>query len=218
MTPLSIHADGLPPSSDRAIVNNRETVEAYERCARDYANATAPHTASAAVGFLHRFTQELAPRGHVLEIGSGPGWDADVLEAHGAIVRRTDITKSFLAFQQERGKAAEHLDVIADGLGGPYDGIVALYVLHHIDRSLVDAILHKVAGALRPGGIFLVSLREGTGERCERGADSGVYHVTLWQLAAFKRRLKAAGLSVEWNVASTDAEGNWMTLLAKKRS
>jgi SAM-dependent methyltransferase len=207
----------MTPTSS-AIVNNRQTVESYERCARDYAQATAPQSSSAASTTLHDFLQELAPGGNVLEIGSGPGWDADFLEEHGAVVRRTDITRSFLAFQHERGKSAQRLDVIADELGGPYDGIVALYVLQHIDRSLVDAVLRKVADALRPASVFLVALREGTGEMSERGADGDVYYITLWSFAEFKRRLETLGLRTEWVVHSTDDDGDWMTLLAKKRS
>jgi hypothetical protein len=50
----------------------------------------------------------------------------------------------------------------------------------------------------------------------ERG-DSGIYYITLWPLAAFTSRLEAAGFQVEWVVRSADDDGNWMTLLAKKR-
>jgi SAM-dependent methyltransferase len=216
MTSLTMNSEERPTSSGAAILNNRQTIASYERCARDYASATAPQASSAGSEAIHRFTQELRPGSNVLEIGSGPGWDADFLEAQGAVVRRTDITESFLAFQNERGKSAERLDVIADELGGPYDAIVALYVLQHIDRSLLDAILRKVAGALRQDGVFFVSLREGTGEVCELGSDSGVYHVTLWPLAAFESRLEAAGLRSEWVVRSADDDGDWITLLARK--
>lgn len=205
-----------PPLDSDAILSNRQTVASYERCARDYAQATAPEAPSSATKPLHLFLQELASGGDVLEIGSGPGWDADFLEQHGAVVRRTDITRSFLAFQHERGKAAERLDVITDELGGPYDGVVAMYVLQHIERSLIDAVLRKIAEALSPSGIFLVALREGAGELCERGADGGVYFITLWSLAEFKRQLEAVGLRTEWIVRSTDTEGDWMTWLAKK--
>lgn len=204
------------PATSTAIAHNRQTVESYEHCARAYAQATAPQPAEAAHATLHDFLRALAPGSSVLEIGSGPGWDADFLEAHGVAVRRTDITQSFLAFQQERGKAAERLDVITDALGGPYDGVVALYVLQHIDRALIDAVLGKIADALRPGGAVLLALREGTGALCERGDDGGVYFITLWSLAAFERRLEAVRLRPAWAVRASDADGEWMTLLAKK--
>lgn len=205
----------LKPDSN-AILKNRKTVASYERCALEYAKSTAPQGSSTSGNVLRCFVQELEPRSSVLEIGSGPGWDADVLEAQGVRVRRTDITENFLAFQQKRGKAAEYLDAIADELGRPYDGIVALYVLQHIDRSLIPAILEKVAGALRQDGVFLVSLQEGTGELCQISDSSGIFHITLWTLETFTIQLNAVGLQTQWVEHSTDNEGDWITVLAKK--
>jgi 2-polyprenyl-3-methyl-5-hydroxy-6-metoxy-1,4-benzoquinol methylase len=162
-----------------AIRNNRETVQSYELCAPDYA-ATTQQRSQAGENTLRLLVDALGGAGTVLEIGSGPGWDADFFEEQGLSVRRTDVTEAFLSFQAERGRKAERLDLIEDELGGPYDGIVALYVLQHIDRTLVSMVLGKVAAALRPGGAFLVSLREGTGEASELGRQSGnIYHLTL---------------------------------------
>lgn len=216
MTSPNTNSEGLPVTSADAVLKNRQTVASYEQCARDYARSTAPQAGSDDRKDLRRFLEALEPGSHVLEVGSGPGWDADDLEAHGAVVRRTDVTASFIAFQQERGKSVERLDLIADELGGPHDGILARYVLQHIDRSLIDSILQRIADALRPGGVFLASLREGEGDVREVGDRSGVYHVTLWSRAAFKSQLEAVGLHTEWVDAFTDDDGHWMTWLASK--
>ncbi|MBA3678022.1 MAG: methyltransferase type 12 [Sphingosinicella sp.] len=148
----------------------------------------------------------------------GAGWDADFLEARGLAVRRTDITNAFLQFQAERGKSAEKLDLIDDDLGGPYDGIMALYVLQHVGRALVDGVLRKISGALHPGGAFLAALREGEGEFCEEGKESGLYHIVLWTQAEFNERLAAAGLHTEQTALATDEDGRWMILLARKNA
>lgn len=205
-----------PPADRAALSKNRETVQAYERCARDYAQATAPQAPLAGSAALHRLLHALRPGSRVLEVGSGPGWDADFLEAHGVKVRRTDICAAFLEFQNERGKSAERLDVIKDALGGPYDGVLALYVLQHVDRTLVPAVLQNVRGAMRPGGVFLASFREGAGDVLERSARSGSFHVTLWPLAAFEAQLSVAGLSLLWADRSSDDEGDWVTVLATR--
>lgn len=199
----------------RAISRNRETVQAYERCARDYARATAPQMSSSGGQTLQRFAQALEPGSSILEIGSGPGWDADFLEARGMQVRRTDICDSFLALQRERGKAAERLDIITDALGGPYDSIVALYVFQHLDPSLMGDVLEKVAQALRPGGVLLVSLREGVGQERQMSESSGIFYSALWPLADFKNQLQAAGLHPQWVEFSEDEEGDWMIFLAR---
>ena len=127
--------------------NNARTVESYELIADDYARETAG--AAVLSSGLTRLS-EMVPGGHVLEIGSGPGWDADALEEAGMTVRRTDITQAFIDGQRARGKEAERLDVINDDLGGPYDAVVSLHVLQHIEPDDLPAVLAKVAGALSP--------------------------------------------------------------------
>ena len=97
------------PSSDGGDSPNARTVESYELIADDYARETAG--AAVLAGGLTRLA-ETVPGGHALEIGSGPGWDADALEEAGMTVRRTDVTQAFIEFQRARGKEAERLDVI----------------------------------------------------------------------------------------------------------
>jgi protein-L-isoaspartate O-methyltransferase len=38
----------------------------------------------------------LVGRGHILELGSGPGWDAAYLERRGVQVTRSDATRPFV--------------------------------------------------------------------------------------------------------------------------
>jgi hypothetical protein len=104
--------------------------------------------------------------------------------------------------------------VISDPLGGPYDGVLALCVLHHIEREVTDVVLRKVSGALRPAGGFLVSIREGAGDHWEGG--TGAYRAVLWGREEFIGRLGAAGLTVEWDTRHVHSEGPWLTILARK--
>jgi 2-polyprenyl-3-methyl-5-hydroxy-6-metoxy-1,4-benzoquinol methylase len=135
-----------------ALVNTQRTVQAYEGFAREYDALVdakrPPHIQDA----LRRLVQCLPPGGSVLEIGSGSGRDADVVESLGAIVRRTDAAQAFLDLMAERGKKADLLNVVTDELGGPYDGVLAMAVLIHVDREQTDAVLRKIHAALKPGG------------------------------------------------------------------
>lgn len=168
---------------------------------------------------LRRLVTALPTSGRVLELGSGPGWDADFVESFGPSVRRTDVTQAFVEFQQERGKVAEHLDAITDQYGGPYDAVLALCVLLHIDRDDTARVLAKVAAALRPGGSFLVSVREGVGEEWEVGESGNRYHVVFWDADDFRARLASVGLAVTWTARSLeDADEPWLTVLATKNS
>lgn len=197
------------PHLGPAAEHNARTVRAYESSAAGYAESTAVEPGRPLSPHLRRLIDLLPTGGTVLEVGSGPGWEADLLETHGLRVRRTDVTESFLELQRLRGARAERLDVIADELGGPYDAVMAMCVLQHVDRSLIPGVLAKIAAALRPGGAFVVSVREGSGEVWE-----GDYHTVLWDRAGFAAALTSAGLGSTWVDRTVEPEGPWLTFLA----
>jgi len=192
---------------------NARTVESYELIADDYARETAG--AAVLSNGLTRLA-ETVPAGRALEIGSGPGWDADVLEEAGMTVRRTDITQAFLEVQRSRGKQVDQLDVINDDLAGPYDAVVALHVLQHVEPGDLPGVLAKVAGALRAGGRFLVSIPLGQGSGWETGESGKPYFRALWSEAELTEMLARAGLQSEWTERSVEhEESGWLCVLAQ---
>jgi len=192
---------------------NARKGESYEQIADDYARETAGDGVLS--GALARLAEKM-PAGHVLEIGSGPGWDADVLEEAGLKVCRTDITRAFIEFQRARGKEVDRLDAISDDLGGPYDSVVALHVLQHVEPGDLPAVLAKVAGALRPGGRFLVSIPLGVGAGWEVGESGSPYYRALRSEAEFIAALARVGLQSEWTDRSVHhEESGWLCVLAQ---
>lgn len=202
--------------NDRARHENRETISSYERCAEEYAQSTRGDPSEAHARFITELIRHVGSAGRVLEIGSGPGWDADHLEANGVEVVRTDVTQAFIDFQQKRGRRIGRLDLIEDKIDGQYDGIMCLYVLQHVARSLVDAVLGKFFAALSHHGALLVALRQGKGEVREVSASSGVYHTTLWSRIEFMTRLERAGFEIELSHTFTDEEGEWLMILSRR--
>jgi 2-polyprenyl-3-methyl-5-hydroxy-6-metoxy-1,4-benzoquinol methylase len=196
--------------------NNAHTVESYEQIADDYARETAGSRVLS--GGLARLA-ETVPGGHALEVGSGPGWDADQLEEAGMTVRRTDVTQAFIDVQRARGKEVDQLDVINDDVGGPYDAVVALHVLQHVEPDDLPAVLAKVAGALRPGGRFLASIPLSEGAGWEVGESGSPYYRALRSEAEFIAALEQAGLQSEWTERSVDyEESGWLCVLAQLAS
>lgn len=197
--------------SARALANTRRTVRSYEGFAREYDKLCSEQLSPDVEDALRRMVQCVPVGGSVLEIGSGPGREADFVESVGAVVRRTDAAQAFLDIQAERGKKAELLNAVTDELGGPYDAVLALCVLIHVDREQIDPVLHKIRRALEPGGAFLVSMRKGEGET------SGNYHTVYWTRDGFAERLVAAGLVVHWDMESVDIDHDeWITFLARR--
>jgi 2-polyprenyl-3-methyl-5-hydroxy-6-metoxy-1,4-benzoquinol methylase len=194
-----------------ALAKSLRTIQSYEGYAEQYSRLGEPCPPPNVQGALRRVAGAVGDGGRVLEIGSGPGWEADFLETLGASVRRTDATRRFLELQAERGKQGDLVNVITDDLGGPHDAVVALCVLIHVPRDQIDQVLTRIARALRPQGAFLVSMRDGDGET------SGDYHTEYWRRDDFAARMEAAGLALEWDEHSVDCDDDaWNTFLARR--
>ena len=201
---------------------NRETLDSYEAIARDYAASTEGTPTGVGVEALGRFASLLPDDGSVLELGSGPGWDADFLEAQGVRVRRTDGAQSFCDVQAGRGRRCDLLEVTVDPFTSAewpaYDGVLALFVLQHVEREATADVLDRASRALRPGGVLLVSLREGDADSWQVGSSGRRYHVTAWTQEDFDRVLVDAGLAPTWRARLDDDEGRWLLVLARRRA
>lgn len=196
--------------------NNRRTVEGYDACAAEYAFMTAPGKSPYGFGAVERFCDRVGTGGQVLELASGPGWDADEMEARGLTVRRTDASTGFIAEQAGRGKTVERLDMLTDDYGGPWDGVVALYVLQHIDRDRLEGVIDRVVAALKPGGVFLTSFQEGAGEHVEHGNEGRTYQVVQWSAETMLDLLARVGLEVEWRHSFEGDRHHWSLLIARR--
>ena len=197
-------------SPTRVPASSRRTIRYYEHSADEYSRTVSTRPPRSVATALRRIVKHVPRGGLILEVGSGPGRDADFVESFGITVRRTDATRAFRAAQRARGRRVEPLNVLTDALGGPYDAIMAICVLIHIERTEMDRVLGKIKGALRPGGALLVAVWEGTGEK------AGDYHMTYWSRAAFAARLATAGLRVEWDSRRVDSDGVCLTFMARR--
>ena len=112
----------------------------------------------------------ITPRGHILEVGSGPGWVTEILVALGYSVDALEPSETMIAVAGERLEAARnhfHLQGAPqvrfyaepiETCGCPtdqYDAVLFHAALHHV----VDEVqgLKQCFRVLRPGGVLGVS-------------------------------------------------------------
>lgn len=196
--------------------HNARTIAMYEGYARNYALLIDPLPDANRREWLDRLCRETGSGACVLELGSGTGRDADYLESVGVRVHRTDAAQAFLDLQAERGARAHLLNVIDDELVRPgatgFDAIVAMCVLIHVDRPLLPGVLAKVRSALRPNGVFLVSVREGEGDEVTPNC-----FTSQWRPGEFERLLLDAALNIDGTSRSIDSAGDvWRTILCRR--
>ena len=152
-----------------------------------------PEPGGATASALSLLDPAVPEGGTVLELGSGPASGSDLTEADGVTVRRTDVT--------------------TEELGGPYDAVLALGVLQHVERAQLAVLLGRVSEALRPGGSFLISVREGDGEQSGVGDPSPT---VLWREPDLCDLLEDVGLDLVRRWATEDPDQNpWLTFVTR---
>jgi SAM-dependent methyltransferase len=199
------------------------TVRAYDAFAADYRAGTqgVPVPVATAVS---RLAAVLPAGARVLEIGSGPGRDAQALEEAGLSVRRTDVTPGFVDLLRRAGHDADVVDPLTDDLSDPaapgtaYDAVWAGACLLHVDRDDLGAVLTRLGEATRSGGLLYASLKEGDGESWSvHGNVAAPRFFTYWREDPLREVLTAAGWSVEHIGHGDGLRGErWLEVLATR--
>ena len=153
------------------------TLQTYETAAERYREQTGP-AGPDLLDLLDRLVALTGAGAHVLEIGSGPGNDAALLESRGLRVTRTDATHAFVAMMRAAGFEADVLDVRTDDLGGPYDAVLADAVLLHLTREEFELALRKARAA---AGLLAFTIKEGDGEAWSTAKLDLPRHFTYWR-------------------------------------
>ncbi|MBV2358908.1 class I SAM-dependent methyltransferase [Thalassococcus sp. CAU 1522] len=165
-----------------------ETIAVYDARAAEYEQITAGE----ADATLRAFIAALPPGGRVLDLGCGPGGSARHMAAAGLAVDAWDASAEMVRL------AARHPGVTARQAGfadldaqAAYDGVWANFSLLHAPMADLPHHLAAIRAALKPGGLFHIAVKEGTGEARDRLGRVYAYY-TADSLGAL---LRAAGLT-----------------------
>jgi SAM-dependent methyltransferase len=145
-------------------MSDPETLAVYATKAAEYAALTDDE--AVAHPALQRFVAGVVPGGHVLDLGSGPGASAGQMAAAGLRAEAWDPVPEMVAM------AGRFEGVIAREAGfddltqsQAYDGIWANFSMLHTPRAAWARQLGAIATALRPGGLFHIGTKLGTGQK-----------------------------------------------------
>lgn len=172
-------------------------VRAYDLDAVDYV-VHAPDLPESVRAGVRTLVDVPGPGARVLEIGSGGGRDAALMEELGLRVRRTDVTPGFVRLLREQGQVADDL-TSADG---PYDAVWASASLLHVARAdlptVLPTVLARLAAVTRPGGLLRVAVKEGDGDGWStHGSIRSPRHFTYWRADVSVTRSPGKG-SEQW--------------------
>lgn len=134
---------------------------------------------------LHaRFLARLPAGAHILDAGCGSGRDSKVFHEQGYRVTAFDGSASLVALARAHtGLPITQRDLADIDEVAAYDGIWACASLLHLPESQLAENLQRLWRALKPGGVFYLSFKYGTGEREHHGrhfTDATENRLTGW--------------------------------------
>ena len=129
----------------------------YEAAARVFAQRR--EARAVGVATVLQWARSLRPAGEVLDLGCGSGVPvAAALARAGFTVFGVDASPTLLAMFRKRlpqsvvaCEAVEHSRLF----DRPFDGVLAIGLVFLLPEATQRALLHRIAGVLRPGGRFL---------------------------------------------------------------
>ena len=140
--------------------HTEESVKQYIELARDVSGAR----------IIEKLKAYLPEGSKVLELGSGPGTDYDLLNNHYKTVG-SDNSKVFLNHLKTKYPNGDflELDAVTIKTGNTFDGIYSNKVMHHLeDNAFIESIKRQYE-VLNPDGIMCHTFWKGTGSEIFKG-------------------------------------------------
>lgn len=192
------------------------TLAFYDKHARDYWESTARLNVNK---LYEPFLKKLPSGAHILDAGCGSGRDAKTFLEWGyrvtAIDASPELAKLATAFI---GQRCEVLSFQEMNFGEEFDGIWACASVLHVPKREIHDVMGRFSRALKVGGVFYISLKEGEGERI---ADDGRFF-NYYTRDSFRKLLTSFPELCEidfWETEETRSRENvgpWLNFLLQK--
>jgi SAM-dependent methyltransferase len=133
----------------------------YDAMAQRYLEWSALRPSATRRHYLGRALELIPPGADVLELGCGAGVPMTRALADSRRVTGVDISATQVELARQNVPAATFLQADMTALDFPaasFDAVVAFYSLTHVPRDEQPALLRRISGWLRPGGLFLASM------------------------------------------------------------
>ena len=158
-------------------IENKKTVEIYERKAATYLKTTIDHDkldpekAKRKKEKLHNFIKtnldSFEKGSKVFEIGSADGENAKYIKELGYNITASDIADAFINETKSKIENTIKFNVLEDDFKDKYSAVFAWRVFVHFTKEDLDITLNKVYKALENGGVFIFNIMNRETRDCD---------------------------------------------------
>ncbi len=194
-----------------------QTIATYNELAYRYDEQTKKFWEAFPTDFLDQFAAEA--HGKVLNIGSGPGRDAELLRDRRLDVICLDASSVMVQLTRERGFSSVQGDLLelpfADAT---FDGVWAYTSLLHITKTQIDQALDEIKRVLKPASVIGLGMIEGNDEKYVE--DKFVTKPRLFSYftrSELEKLLKAHGFGVTYFEVFIPKRFTYLHFVAKKQ-
>ena len=144
----------------KAYYHTQESVDEYIRLARDVNGD----------GIISKLKNYLPDNSTLLELGSGPGTDWQILD-QSYQVTGSDLSLVFLDHLRKSFPKGTflHIDAVSLETHASFQGIYSNKVLHHLTDDQLKSSIQRQCDILNPGGIICHSFWKGEGSETFNG-------------------------------------------------
>lgn len=193
-----------------------QTIDTYNTHAHVYDQETKDFWEKFPSTFLDTFA--LHAQFQVLDVGSGPGRDALLLDSKGLEVICVDASPAMVDICTERGLTAIEGDLLA--LPFPdhsFDGVWSYTSLLHLPRHELGRALAEIYRVLRWNGVLGLGMIEGDTEEYRENMGEGARRLfTYVTPSEIESLLSVAGFSVFFSETITPGKRRYIHILARK--
>lgn len=158
-------------------IENKKTVEIYERKAATYLKTTIEHDKldeekakrkkEKLQNFIKENLEQFKKGSKVFEIGSADGENAKYIKELGYNVTASDIADAFIDETKSKIENTIKFNVLEDDFKDKYSAVFAWRVFVHFTKEDLDITLNKVYKALENGGVFIFNIMNRETRDCD---------------------------------------------------
>jgi SAM-dependent methyltransferase len=196
--------------------HNQRTIAVYQDHVQDYLETTPQDMSNWGKDWLNHLLAGLPKTARIIEFGSATGRDAAYIQDQGYTIEATDATPAFVEMMQQRHLDARKLNLLTDPIEGQYDLILAIAVLLHFTPAEMKTVLAKIHAALKPGGTFAFTLKQGAGEEWASHKLGEPRYFCYWNKEDITAELAEAGFSrTDVEISPGRSDLVWLSIIAQ---